>query len=192
VISEPMTLATDYALGLVSAWLGWRLVRLRQPSQKAWGMACLALALAAFLGGTWHGLVQSDALWTATTLCVGLASFGMVVGSAREAAGRRMRQALIAIAIAKLVIYSLWMMTHDEFIYVVIDSGSALVIVAGLHAWRRDGWMIAGVACSVLGALVQAAGLAPHEDFNHNDLYHLIQIVAMMLFYQGVARFRAQ
>jgi hypothetical protein len=77
---------------------------------------------------------------------------------------------------------------HDEFIYVVIDSGIALLIVALLHAIRGDPpwrWMIAAVAVSVAAGAVQAMKLAPHPHFNHNDLYHVIQIAAMWLFYRG-------
>jgi hypothetical protein len=35
---------------------------------------------------------------------------------------------------------------------------------------------------------VQATGLAPHPNFNHNDLYHVIQIAAMVLLYRGARR----
>jgi hypothetical protein len=32
---------------------------------------------------------------------------------------------------------------------------------------------------------VQITELAPHRRFNHNDLYHVIQIVALYLFHHG-------
>jgi hypothetical protein len=32
---------------------------------------------------------------------------------------------------------------------------------------------------------VQARRLAPHRLFNHNDLYHVIQMVALYAFYRG-------
>jgi len=60
-VNEPVTMLTDYALALVSAWLGLRLMRI----EKFWAVAFLALALAAFLGGTWHGFWQNDLLWKA-------------------------------------------------------------------------------------------------------------------------------
>jgi hypothetical protein len=46
--------------------------------------------------------------------------------------------------------------------------------------------MLAGVALSVAAALAQALGVALHRHFNHNDLYHVIQIAAMLLFYRGI------
>lgn len=183
-MSEPVTMLTDYALGAVSAWLGLRLLKVT----RYWAVAFLAIALAAFLGGTWHGFVQSDLLWKATVLSVGVASFGMVAGSAADTG--KLRRALTLLAVAKLVLYGAWMLFHDDFIWVIADTGSALALVALLYAWRFDGWMLAGVGASVAAALAQAAGLALHRHFNHNDLYHVIQIGAMLLFYRGLSEKR--
>jgi hypothetical protein len=63
-------------------------------------------------------------------------------------------------------------------------------VVAALHLWRFNGWILAGVAVCVVAALVQASGFALHRHFNHNDLYHLIQIAAMALLYRGARRLR--
>jgi hypothetical protein len=183
-ISEPMTLATDYLLAGVTAWLAWRLPKTFR-SQGWWGVAFAALALGAFLGGTWHGFLQSDALWKATVLTVGVASFAMLAGSAIATTSGSSRNVLLAFALIKLIIYSVWMLRRDEFIFVVLDSGIAFAAVAALHLWRFNGWILAGVAVSVLAALVQASGLSLHRHLNHNDLYHLIQIGAMVLLYRG-------
>jgi hypothetical protein len=37
----------------------------------------------------------------------------------------------------------------------------------------------------VIGAIVQQQRLALHQHFNHNDLYHLIQIAGLWLLYRG-------
>ncbi len=174
-------------LGGVTAWLAFRLFKssLHQRSKQLWSLAFGALALGAFLGGTWHGFVQSDLLWKATVLSVGVASFGMVAGSAFAVFAGTARRLVIGFAAANLGIYAIWMLKHDAFIYVVIDSGIAFAIVALLHLMRFNGWMLAGVALSVAAALVQASGIALHQHFNHNDLYHVIQIAAMALLYRG-------
>jgi len=175
---------TDYALAAVSVVLGVRLIRFA----RFWALAFLALALAAFLGGTWHGFWQNDLLWKATTLSVGVASFGMVVGSAYLTATGATRRFLIGFAVVKLITYTVCMLGHDEFSWVVGDTASALVIVALLHLSRLNGWMLAGVGVSFLAGAVQASGLALHEHFNHNDLYHVIQTGAMLLFYAGLKK----
>ena len=185
-MSEPVTMLTDYALSAVSAWLGSRLCKL----SRYWAVAFLALALAAFLGGTWHGFFQGDALWKATVLAVGVASFGMVAGSAVLTTRGVFRQSLIVFAAIKLALYCAWMLFHDDFAWVIADTGSALAIVAALHLRRFNGWMLAGVAVSVAAALAQASGMALYRHFNHNDLYHVIQIAAMVLFYRGLSEER--
>jgi hypothetical protein len=97
---------------------------------------------------------------------------------------------LSGFAALKLLLYSGWMLFHDDFIWVIADTGSALAIVGALHLRRFNGWMLAGVGMSVLAALAQASGLALHRHFNHNDLYHVIQIAAMLLFYRGLSEER--
>jgi uncharacterized protein DUF6962 len=183
-MTEPTTLLTDYALGAVSVALGVKLIR----HSKLWALAFLALAAAAFLGGTWHGLWQSELLWKATTLSVGVASFGMVAGSAFLTTTGAMRHLLVIFAALKCLAYTVWMLGHDDFIWVVADTGIALALVGLMHLERFNGWMLAGVAVSLLAGLVQASGVALHPRFNHNDFYHVIQIAAMFLFYRGLKK----
>lgn len=185
-MSEPTTALTDYALAAVSAYLGFKLVK----RSRFWALAFFALALGALLGGTWHGFWRSDALWKATTLSVGVASFGMIAGSAFALAAGTVRGLLTGFALVKLAAYTGWMLGHDDFIWVVLDTGIAFLIVAALHLWRFNAWMLAGVAASVLAGLAQASGFALHAHFNHNDLYHVIQVGAMVLLYRGVRAYR--
>ena len=191
-IHEPMTLLTDYVLAGVTAALCFLLFKHSEihNSRKFWALAFAALAVGAFLGGTWHGFLQSDLLWKATVLTVGVASFAMLAGSACAVLAGRWRSFVLAFAIVKLIIYSGWMLVHDEFIFVVVDTGVAFAAVALLHLWQLNGWILAGVAVSVAAALAQASGFALHRNFNHNDLYHVIQIAAMVLFYRGARQLR--
>ena len=203
MITEPMTLLTDYALAGVTGWLAHMLYRSREGRRARtwWTLAFAALALAAALGGTWHGFAPAFAdsavllVWKATVLSVGIASFGMLTGSAIATATSRVATWLLAAAAAKLAIYTIWMLGHSEYVYVIADTGIALAAVAALHGRsairhrdRASLWILAGVGASLLAAAVQASGVAPHRHFNHNDLYHLIQIGAMLLLYAGARR----
>ena len=165
-MSEPVTALTDYALAAVSALLGSRLIQY----SGFWALAFIALGVAAFLGGTWHGFWQGDVLWKATTLSVGVASFSMVVGTARATTVGRSQRLLVGFATAKLVAYTAWVFFHDGFIWVVVDSGAAILAVGLLRLRVFNGWMLTGVAASVLAGLAQASGVALHAHFNHNDL----------------------
>ena len=204
-IAEPMTLLTDYALAGVTGWLGWLLFRARegQAARASWALAFAALTVAAALGGTHHGFAPQLSegtlllLWKATVLAAGIASFAMLAGSTIAAATGSVRRVLLALAAAKLALYSGWMLAHSEFIYVIADTGISMAVIAVLHggsAMRNDDraslWVLGGVGVSVLAASVQASGFALHRHFNHNDLYHVIQIAAMVLFYIGGVRLR--
>lgn len=205
MIDEPMTMLTDYALAGVTGWLGWLLFRARggQAVRSYWALAFTALALAAALGGSYHGFAKALAesaqhlMWKATVLAIGIASFGMFAGSAIAVAAGNTRKLLLALAAAKLALYSGWMLAHDAFIYVIADTGMAMAMVAALHGWSavrgRDIaslWMLGAVGVSVLAAGVQASGFVLHRYFNHNDMYHVIQIVAMAMFYIGAKQLR--
>jgi hypothetical protein len=203
VIAEPATLLTDYALAGVTAWLALLLFRERgdRRARSLWTLAFAALALGALLGGTWHGFapVLSETaltlLWKATVLAIGVASFGMLAGSSAATTPPAGAKALFWIAAAKLALYSGWMLFHGEYIWVIADTGLALGAVVALHVWsavrardRASLWILGGAAASLLAAAVQARGFALHPNFNHNDLYHVIQIGAMLLFYAGARR----
>jgi hypothetical protein len=191
MISEPTTLATDYLLAAVTAVTAVLILRhaAAQNSRRLWGVACVALALGAALGGTYHGF-QIEALWKPTVMVVGLASCGMLAGSAFATTRGGLRQGLITLALVKLVAFWLWTWRDDRFIWVVADTGAAFAAVALLHLWRLrepgSRWILGGVGLSVAAAAVQASGFDLQRHFNHNDLYHVIQIAAMLAYYRGV------
>ncbi|HZE60702.1 MAG TPA: hypothetical protein VE085_09115 [Burkholderiales bacterium] len=194
MIHEPMTLATDYVLAAVSGVAGVLALRAAggQRSRQNWGVALLALALAAAIGGTHHGFAL-PVLWKPTVFIAGGASAAMVVGSAFATTRGALRTGLIAFAALKLAVFWLWTWHDARFIWVVADSGIAFALVAALHAVWRDAassWILAGVGLSLVAAGAQASGFDLHRHFNHNDLYHVIQIVALVAFYRGVRRMR--
>lgn len=204
-ITEPMTMLTDYTLAGVTGWLGLRLWRVRdkQQSRAGWSLAFEALALGAVLGGTYHGFAQAfderthHLLWRVTTFAIGIASFGMLAGSALAATTGAPRRTIVALAAVKLASYSAWMLLHDAFIYAIADTGIAMAAVGAMHGWRWVGtrdraslWILGGVGVSALAAAVQASGLVLHRHFNHNDLYHVVQVAAMALFYLGARQLR--
>ena len=46
-------------------------------------------------------------------------------------------------------------------------------------------WLSLAVLVNLAGAAVQMSRVRLHAYFNHNDLFHVIQLVAMVLFYRG-------
>ena len=103
-----------------------------------------------------------------------------------------MRRSWLVIAGIKFLIYLGLVMTRDDFLLVIADYGSvmlAILVIALIQTFRRTRpeapWMAAGVGESLIAAGVQASGISLHEHFNHNDLFHVIQIPALYLFLRG-------
>jgi len=197
-----MTLVTDYLLGAVTLWLGARLLalgrRTRRTSVVWWAFAFAALTVAAFAGGTYHGFVThlgdvaATVLWKITMLSIGLAGFGLLAAMAAATAGRVTRRWVMGLLVAKLALFAVWAASHNEFIYVIYDYTPTLIallvvqIYAGFkHRARNAPWIIGGVLVSFAAAGIQMSGLGFHQHFNHNDIYHVVQIGGMILFYKG-------
>lgn len=192
---------TDYALAAACgamAVLLYRSGRARaQDSVLVWAAGFAALGLSAAVGGTVHGFslhlgpTMLAAMWKFTTLAVGVLSLCLLSGAALAYSGGMLRRALLALAVLKFLVYAAWMTMHDEFRFVIYDTGIAMsiVLLLSLRARvRRDGsagWLLAGIAASVAAAYIQYSRVELHVNFNHNDLYHVIQIAAMYLFYRG-------
>ena len=78
-----------------------------------------------------------------------------------------------------------------------IALGSALLIAAGVRSAthpettnrnaRRLGhrWLKRAVGISLFGLAILALKLSPHPRFNHNDLYHVIQMGGLYCLYRG-------
>jgi hypothetical protein len=207
MISEPSTLITDYLLGSLAAALASRLFAAsRNGSHRAaqmWGGALGAVAVASFAGGTYHGFGRvmaapaTSIVWKLTTMSMGVASFLLLAAAIQASFYGRLRGWLLAVAAAKLLIYLLWMMSHDGFVWVILDYGSTLLIVLALAvSGRTHGagahrtYVAAGILVSIAAAAVQQSGFRLHQHFNHNDLMHVIQMGGVWLLFEGGARLR--
>ena len=89
---------------------------------------------------------------------------------------------------AKFGLFAAIAVVQPVFLVAIADYGLALLawVAAALfcqRAWR--GWMLGAIGLSVVAAVVQQAKWAPHPQFNHNDLYHVIQAGALCLFYRA-------
>jgi hypothetical protein len=202
LVSQPLTLATDYALGLTALAGAALLLRKRRgPGSlpaRLWAAGFASVGAAAFLGGTWHGFsprlssTASAVLWKATLAGTGLAAFFLLAGVAFGSLGRRAAAWVTAAAAAKLVVFLRWAAFHDEYDGVVIDTAAAMgaILLVQLVAWARRRaasapWIAAGILLSLAAAAVEALGLSPGGPVSHDDVYHSIEIGALVLLYRG-------
>lgn len=146
-MTEPATLATDYALALAAIIFGFVLLRARtHRGTLLWGIGFLTLAAAGITGGSFHGFraMMSEgahrSLWNVTMLLIGASAGFMISGAVTGPLSRR---------------------------------------------GRNTRWHIAGVMLSVAGLVIQQGHVGIATGFNHNDLFHCVQIVALYCFFRG-------
>jgi hypothetical protein len=79
----------------------------------------------------------------------------------------------------------------DHYAYSIVNYLSAMAIVLLLQGWaiyqgqnvKAAGWIGAIIVVSGLAVAVQSTGVAIGQHFNHNDIYHGIQMIGLYLFY---------
>jgi hypothetical protein len=201
-IAEPMTVITDILLAVVAfvlaARLGLRAAAEGVVASSALAGGLLATAFAAMLGAVSHGAdPRTDAdirkrFWRGALYASGFVGVASIASVAFFAARGAIRTAILVFAALKLAVYMVSVARRPEFRVAAADYGGALAIllvgaVYALVRWRSAGapWLIAGVGVSLVAGLVQARRVALHRHFNHNDLFHVIQVAALYLFYRG-------
>jgi len=201
-ITEPMTVFTNVVLGLIAMWLAARLGYGSAAEGKGAGFA-LALALgatavSAFLGAIAHGAdPRADAavrqrFWRLTLYATGVIGATTVASVAFFAVRGPARTAVLIVAGLKLLAYWVSVTRRPEFRLAAADNAGALAVlfVAAVYVgWRfaspASPWLVVGVLVSLAGGVIQVRRIGVHRYFNHNDVYHVIQVIALFLFYRG-------
>jgi hypothetical protein len=197
ILHEPITLLTDCLLATLAGWFAWRLHR-QAPApnlaQRWWSRTLGLTAVSALVGGTSHGFgpnfppAVADAWWLATLLVIFLISAAMAMSLLHEivpVARRGLWRGLIGI---KLAGFTGIAVVHPVFLVAIDDYGLAMVVwvAAALilrRAWRN--WMLAAIGLSVVAAVVQQLQWPRFSCFNYNDLFHVIQALALVGFYRA-------
>jgi hypothetical protein len=189
-ITEPATLVTDYLMAGLAAFFAVRL-----PRGSWWSRAFALTAASAFLGGTHHGFQEvlppaaSDAIWRGSLLAASLASWATMRAASIQWMTPERRAAADRFALMKLCAAIVVALLLPVFLVVVLDFGSTLLFLGtvstlGRHRDRRAfAAVMAGLALFAVGVAVQQGGIAPSPSFNHNDLFHVLQIAANACFF---------
>ena len=195
---EVVTMVTDYLLAATAfgaaMWL-WKSAA--GVPGRWWAVAFLATGVAAVLGGTSHGYApvidkQTHGLvWRLTYVTVGIANFCILYGAVLAAVPRRFFRAAVAVLLARMLAVAAALIVVAQFRFVLYDYAITLVgllaLAAARGAQRQPGarWIVAGVAASTIGAVVQLARIGQGRVFNHNDLFHVVQAIGIALYARG-------
>ena len=203
---ERTTAATNVLLAVLAIFGAQQLYRLRhQDPWKAslWIGAFTLLAVASLLGAlahafTWpprtRGLIVL-ALNAALGATIALFGTGALYDLAGRRAARLVLPVLLALALACLVIAQRSPGTVRVFI---LYESVAMLCALALYTWcalRGDApgawWMVAGILTSLLAAAIQvsrAIQVTVIWPFDHNGVFHLVQMVGVLLLLAGLRR----
>lgn len=165
-----------------------------------WGLGFLALAAAALAGGAYHALAPADHpearahLWSATYAATGLASLFLLAAAARAVLAVRACTVAIVFLVVRFAATLAVVLSLRQLGVVLVDGAVSLILLLayallGLARGRPEARpLLAGLLLSLAGGAVQALRLAPHPQFNHNDLFHLIGMAGLVLLYRAGSR----
>jgi hypothetical protein len=202
--TERTTAVTDLVLALAAMAAVVALGRRAAPSfaRSVWQAALVAAAAGAALGAIAHGLVlrphTRELLWQPLFLLLGVTVSLFVVGAVASwrggAAAGRLLPAMLVLA---LLFYLATRLTGGDFlVFVLFQAGTLLFALfvylrLGARGTRGAGLVAAGLGVTLAAGAVQAIeGL--HVTlvwpFDHNGLYHLVQLVGLAFLTRGLIR----
>ncbi len=206
ITAESTTAATDALLAAASA-VGIVYLRRAAPASSlrtAWLAALAGWGVSALLGAITHGSELDPGLkrflWQPLYLALGVAQAMLVVAAVGAwrgpAAARRLLPVML---VAAAVFYAATLRTGGDFLVFVIYSTATTVFALAVHialALRgRPGAarVSAGLAASLGAGVIQASALSVRLiwTFDHNGLFHLAQLLGLILLIAGLRRLLA-
>jgi hypothetical protein len=206
VPTELTTAATDAILALLALycirWLGAR--RSADPAKVTlWILVLALLAVASLLGAVAHGFdLSADTLyllWQPLFLSLGLVVALFVVAATYDGLGPApARRLMIPALVAGACFYLVTLLFPGTFLVFVLYEAAAMLAALALYfrlaiaTSRRWAWlMVLGIALNIAAAGIQASGtirLNLGVPLDHNGVFHLVQMVAIVVLVAGVGK----
>jgi hypothetical protein len=204
--AEQSTAITDIFLALV-AFGGILFLHRDLPAESElwkiniWSVAIGMIGMAAALGAWAHGLVVSravhDRIWRLLNLSLALAVSLFVAGVVYDLWGLAVCiKVLPVVLFAGLAFFVATLIFPGIFFVFIVYEGMALIFAFGAYIHlavqgELPGtiFMAAGILVSIIAAGIQATKSIAVKiiwRFNHNGIYHIFQIIGLMLLVYGI------
>lgn len=203
--TELTTAATDAAVGLLCLVVLGRLIAI--PVNATWKRAVWCwvfglLGLASVLGAVVHGLEWSESaravLWRPLYLSLGLTVALFVIGGIYDWRGEAAARALLPWAIGiGASFFALTQILSGAFLIFIAYEATAMVATLAMYIFLSRTGRLAGarligvgIGLSIVAAAVQASALSVRliVPFDHNGLFHLVQLIAIAAIASGLRR----
>ena len=87
------------------------------------------------------------------------------------------------------LVYNVFRRGGPSFVRSIVDFGASLGLLAIVaHNTPASPWLYAGIIATVIAGAVQFKRIAPHKQFDHNALFHVLMIPAVWLLCEGAIR----
>lgn len=196
---EPMTVLTDVLLAAAAAWAGSRILGVSEtPVHRYFALSFFLIALGTLSGATIHAVRHTalvrwvPLLWRITGIAVGTSVAAMLAGTFYHLLPADYADILRWTVLGLSTLYAAWIWRDYRFRNVIVFYSIAMAFVLGAMGLSyvttgSPGARLIAVAIliSFAAAAVQRSGIKLARHFNHNDIYHLIQLIGLYFFYKG-------
>jgi hypothetical protein len=166
-----------------------------------WRSVFALLAAASFLGAVAHGVVLSDAVfesvWRVTYLALAFLVAAFFAAAVRDVFGDKLARRILPLMVITAVGFYAWFVANpDDFRPFILYEASAMLLALAGFVWLSwkgslvgSRWIAASIAVNIVAAAVQAGGSARFTliwPFDHNGVFHLIQLLGIALLVRGL------
>ena len=196
---EPTTAITDYIIFILGIIFGGLTISIQNSQfHQLWGASFISIGIGAFFGGTSHGFgpkmkrIYRMVLWRITIIFIGISGIFMAMSSSLFFITENGKYALFITAGVLLILYFLKIRKQDSFrsavtFYMPLLGVTLVGFSMAFYFQNITGalFITIGLIVCITGSLTQLLKISLHEKFNHNDLFHVIQMLGMYLMYRG-------
>lgn len=203
-LTELSTAATDALLAIqaVACLVVLRLTQSRNFRSTLWQALFASLALSSLLGAIAHAVKMSQSvhtlLWNFIYFFLGLTLTILALVAIYDWLGECVTRRLLywLLPMPLIVVVVTWI-GAGEFIYFVVFEALVMLFVMLVYSmllWQKkpgSGLILTGIVISLAAAVVQASGplqITIIWLFDHNGLFHLVQMPGILCFYLGAKR----
>jgi hypothetical protein len=196
---EPMTVLTDVLLAAAAVYFGVKIYGVSAaPVHLYFALSFFLIALGTLTGATIHAIRHTSLvtwvplLWRITGIAVGTSVTAMLAATFYHLLPADYADLLRWTVLGLSIIYAAWIWRDYRFKNVIVFYSICMAFVLGAMALSYvstgspGAKLIAvGILISFGAAAVQRSGFKLARHFNHNDIYHVIQLIGLYFFYRG-------
>ncbi|MGA1872890.1 MAG: DUF6962 family protein [Thermoplasmatota archaeon] len=205
--AEQTTAFTDLLLSafavLTAAYIARRGGGMNTFRKVIWFWAFEFLAVAAIVGAIAHGFEMpgslNDGIWNIINFSLGMTIALFLIGTVRDLKGDRFSLMFLYVMIGiSLGFFIVTVLVPGIFLIFIIYESIAMLFAFGAYCYlylkRRfpgSGFIAVAILITMIAAAIQATesiGMTVIWEFDHNGIFHIVQMLALPLFAVGLSR----